>query len=317
MRGKVAIISGGSRGIGRECCLALARAGCNVAVAAKSTTDTPNLPGTIFTVAEECIEAGKAYGVEAIGVKCNLRNVEDCDALVETVVAKWGRVDVLVNNASALWWQDIVDTPMNKFDLITSINSRGTFALTKACLPHMKKNSFGRVINMSPPIRLALPHFAGHTAYNISKYSMTMVALGVAAEYVGQGITGNSVWPATVVESYASINFKLGAERDWRKATILADCVMSIVSEPDDFTGNMLIDDTYLRSKGFSDEDLVIYRCDPDHEPPRLLDQKYDGELAEIRTMAKRGDVKTLDKDLQSSSGFLETRAKFAAKSKL
>jgi len=224
-------------------------------------------------------------------------------------------VDVLINNASALWWQDVVDTPMNKYDLITSINSRGTFALTKACLPHMNKNGFGRVINMSPPIELALPNFAGHTAYNISKYGMSMVALGVAAEYQGKGITGNTVWPATVVESYASINFKLGEEKDWRKATILADCVIGIVSEPDTFTGNMLIDDTYLKQyRGFTDEDLKIYRCDPDHEPPRLLDQTKSrdkqGERAEIRTMAKRGDVKDLDQDLASSSGFSRPKSR-------
>jgi len=122
-------------------------------------------------------------------------------------------VDVLINNASALWWQDIKDTPMKKFELITEINSRGTFAITRACLPHMEKNSFGRVINMSPPIRLDLHIMAGHTAYNISKYGMSMVALGVAAEYQGEGITGNTVWPATVIESYASINFQLGERK--------------------------------------------------------------------------------------------------------
>merc|ERR1711998_777561 len=170
-------------------------------------------------------------------------------------------------------------TPMAKYDLITSINSRGTFAITKACLPHMSANGFGRVVCMSPPIRLNLDTFAGHTAYNISKYGMSMVALGVAAEFRGEGITGNTVWPATVVESYASINFKLGAPKDWRKATILADCVISIVSEPDSFTGNMLIDDKYLRSRGFTDEDFVQYRVDPNVEPPRALDQDYDGQL--------------------------------------
>ena len=166
----------------------------------------------------------------------------------------------------------------------------------------MQVNSFGRVINMSPPIRLDLEVMAGHTAYNISKYGMTMVALGVAGEFQGQGITGNSVWPATVVESQASINFQLGERKDWRKATILADCVMSIVSEPDTFTGNMLIDDTYLRSTGFEDEDFIIYRCDPSVEPPRVLDQTKDNDVAEYRTMAKRGDVKDLKQDLKNSS---------------
>jgi len=259
-------------------------------------------------VAQECIEAGKAHAVQAMGVRVDLRDVDNCATCIEEVAAKWGRVDILVNNASALWWQDIVDTPMNKYDLITGINARGTFAITKACLPHMQKNGFGRVICMSPPINISLAVMAGHTAYNISKYGMTMVALGVAGEYQGEGITGNSLWPATVVESQASINFKLGDEKDWRKATILADSVMSIVSEPDTFTGHMLIDDTYLRSTGFTSEDLVIYRCDPSHEPARVLDSSAVNheDMVDYRTMAKRGDVKDLDSDLANSSGHKE-----------
>jgi len=310
LRGKVAVVTGGSRGIGRETCLALARAGCNIAVCAKSITDTKDLPGTIYSVAKECIEAGKAHGVEAIGVRVDLRDVDNCAACIEEVAAKWGRVDILVNNASALWWQDITDTPMNKYDLITSINSRGTFAITKACLPWMTKNNFGRVICMSPPINTSLPVMAGHTAYNISKYGMTMVALGVAGEFIGEGITGNSLWPATVVESQASINFKLGDQKDWRKATILADCVMSIVSEPDTFTGHQLIDDTYLLSTGLTPEDLAIYRCDPSHEPLRALDQSAPppSDVVDYRTMAKRGDVKQLEKDLATSTGRKKSR---------
>jgi len=205
-------------------------------------------------------------------------------------------VDILVNNASALWWQDIVDTPLKKYDLITSINSRGTFAITKACLPHMKKNNYGRVITMSPPIRLN--GFAGHTAYNISKFGMTMVALGVAQEYKNTGITGNSLWPATIVESLASRNFQLGDESSWRKATILSDSVMSIIGEPNTFTGNMLIDDVYLRTKGFRDEDFVQYRCNPDVEPPRLLDMDSDSN----QVLAKRGDVKKLTSDVENST---------------
>jgi len=288
-------------------------------VAAKSTEETPNLPGTVHSVAAECIEAGKLSDptkkhapVEAMGLKCDLRSVESCEQCVEETVKRFGRVDILINNASALWWQDIQDTPMQKFDLIMGINARGTFAITKACLPHMERNGFGRVISMSPPIRLDLGAFAGHTAY-MSKYGMTMVSLGVAAEYLGKGVTGNSVWPATVVESYASINFKLGDEKDWRKATILADAAMSIISEPDTFTGHMLIDDTYLRTRGLKDEDFVQYRCDPAVEPPRVLDQTFDGDVATYGTMAKRGDVKTLDNDLSQSTGWNGT----AAKSKL
>ncbi|KAK3248536.1 hypothetical protein CYMTET_20021 [Cymbomonas tetramitiformis] len=296
LSGKVAIVTGGSRGIGREVCLSLAKAGCNVVVAAKTIKDTPSLPGTIFTVAEEV----KALGVDALPVQVDLRNVKDIEACVEKVVAHFGRIDILINNASALWWQDIADTPMNKYDLITGINSRGTFAMTKMCLPHMAKNGWGRIVNMSPPIRLDPGTLAGHTGYYISKYGMTLVALGAAAEYDGKGITANSLWPATVVESLASKNFKLGDEAMWRKASIIADATMAIISEEDTFTGHMLIDDTFLRYKGLEDKDFVKYRCDPNVEPPRVLDMEWSPE--DSRGLFKRGDVKTLQKDMDSST---------------
>merc|ERR1712037_289426 len=198
-------------------------------------------------------------------------------------------IDILINNASALWWQDIRDTPMKKYDLITSVNARGTFAMTSACLPHMEKNGWGRVITMSPPIKLN--HMAGHTAYNISKFGMTMVALGVAQEYKGKGITGNSLWPATVIESLVSKNFKLGLPQMWRKATIIADATMGIILEEDDFTGVMCIDNTYLRSqRGFEDDDFIRYRCDPEVEPPRALAGDDNDMNSSYDFAVKRGD---------------------------
>jgi NAD(P)-dependent dehydrogenase (short-subunit alcohol dehydrogenase family) len=168
LKGRVAIITGGSRGIGRECALALARLGCNIVIAAKTITPHPTLPGTIYTVAEEV----RAIGVEALPYQVDLRDAAKIEACVEAVVKKFGRVDILVNNASALWWQDIVDTPARKYDLITSINARGTFLMTRACLPHMEKNNFGRVVTMSPPIQSGVGAFQGRTAYNISKMGM-------------------------------------------------------------------------------------------------------------------------------------------------
>lgn len=165
----------------------------------------------------------------------------------------------------------------------------------------MKKNNFGRIINTSPPINLHT--MGGHTAYNISKFGMTMVALGVSQEFDAEsGITGNTLWPATVVESYASINFKLGDPEMWRKATIMADCVLAIVSEPNTFTGNQLIDDTYLLSKGYTQEDLVQYRFDPNVEPPRALDPWAGAQDQDYRNMAKRGDVKKLNQDIEQST---------------
>eukprot|EP00976_Prorocentrum_cordatum_P041941 849751-Prorocentrum_minimum.AAC.4 len=237
----------------------------------------------------------------------DMRDVEGINKCVEATMEAFGRIDILLNNASALWWQDVADTPVNKYDLITSINSRGTFFLTKACLPHMQKNGFGRIINMSPPIRLDV--LAGHTAYYISKFGMTLVALGVAAEYKGTGITANTIWPATVIESLASINFKLGDRSFWRKPSIITDCVLSVVNENDSFTGHQLIDDVYLtQHKGFSLDDLIPYRCDPRVEPPRVLDMEIEPEVG--RKMFKRGDVKKLDHDLENSLGEGAIRSK-------
>jgi len=140
----------------------------------------------------------------------------------------------------------------------------------------MAKNGFGRVINMSPPISTDFRAYQGYTAYNISKFGMTMVAMGAAAEYQGKGITGHSLWPATVIERQASKNFQLGDRAMWRKADILADCVLGLVSAPDSYTGKQLIDDEYLIAEhGFTADDMAVYRCDPDVEPPRALAESH------------------------------------------
>lgn len=188
---------------------------------------------------------------------------------------------------------------MKKYDLITGINARGSFAMTQACLPHMARNGYGRVITMSPPIVTNPAAFKSKTAYNISKMGMTMVALGAAAEGQGKGITGNSLWPATIVESQASKNFKLGDTSLWRKASILSDCVLKLCLEDESYTGHMLVDDVYLRERhGFTDEDLKQYRVDPDVDPPRILALENQDWGADFR----RGDVKKLGADLSFSS---------------
>jgi len=293
LTGKVAIITGSTRGIGKQCAIALAKQGCNIVIAAKTVTDTPNLPGTIYSVADEIAK----LGVEALPVKCDMRNLESIEECVRLTNEKFGRIDILVNNASALWWHRIDGTPMNKYDLITQINARGSFAMTRACLPIMEKGGFGRVICTSPPIQNNFEAFKGFTAYNISKFGMTMVAMGAAAEYVGKGITGHSVWPATVVESYASKNFQLGDTSMWRKADILSDVVLGLVSAPDSYTGKQLIDDEYLMEQhGLTEEDLAIYRFDPEVEPPRALDPKNKSLTATSATFS-RGDVRKLEGD--------------------
>lgn len=286
-------MTGGSRGIGREVCLALARQGCRIVVAAKTVAPQPTLPGTIYTVAAEV----EALGVEALPFQVDLRSPEAIEACVSATIERFGRVDILINNASALWWQDITDTPTNKFNLITEINARGTFLMTRACLPHMRANGFGRVVSMSPPI--TSKGMAAKTAYNISKMGMTMVALGVAQENVGLNVTGNSLWPATVIESLASINFQLGDSDMWRKAAIIADATVAICCDPN-CNNQMLIDDTYLLSRGLTENDLVRYRYNPDVEPPRLLamvemEGMSDEEAIEAGRAFRRGTVRELN----------------------
>jgi len=292
LSGKVAIITGATRGIGKACAVALAKQGCNIVVAAKTTEEDPRIPGTIYSVADELSQ----LGVQALPVKVDMRKIESVQECVRVVVEKFNRIDILINNASALWWHTIEGTPMNKYDLITQINVRGTFAMTSLCLPVMAKNGYGRVICMSPPIQTDYRAFKGFTAYNVSKFGMTMVAMGAAAEYEGKGITGNSLWPATVVESYASKNFQLGERETWRKAQVLSDAVLGLVSGPDTFTGYQLIDDVYLQEvQGLTDEDLAVYRCVPDVEPPRSLAHAADG--APRAVTITRGDVRKLEKD--------------------
>jgi len=299
LTGKVAIISGSTRGIGKACAVALAKQGCNIVIAAKTTKPEPTLPGTIYSVAEEI----EKLGVQALPVKVDMRNLDDIKECVRLTVEKFGRIDIVVNNASALWWQRMDNTPMNKYDLINQINARGSFALTSLSLPIMAKGGFGRVISMSPPIKTHYKAFRGFTAYNMSKFGMTMVAMGAASEYEGKGITGHSLWPATVIESQASENFQLGDRSMWRKAAILADAVLGLVSAPDSYTGQQLIDDEYLQAEhGLTAEDLAVYRCDPNVEPPRALagEASHMGSADAAPTFA-RGDVRRLDEDKQKS----------------
>ncbi|EER07961.1 short-chain dehydrogenase, putative [Perkinsus marinus ATCC 50983] len=271
--------------------------GAKVVVAAKTVEPTPTLPGTIYTVAREIEEAG---GV-VLPLQLDLRDAESCEKCVAAVIAKFGRIDILINNASAMWWHSMEQTPIRKFDLITSINSRGSFIMTKLCLPHMKKNNYGRVINMSPPISTHFMSYRGLTAYNISKFGMTMSALGAAAEGQGHNVTGNCLWPATVVESQAATNFELGKKDDWRKSTILADCVLCIVNDPE-LTGEMLIDDEYLTSSrvGLTQGDLAIYRKNPAVEPRRhLAEAAQKGKSFGERV--SRGDIRQVAVDKMRS----------------
>jgi citronellol/citronellal dehydrogenase len=261
--GKVAFITGASRGIGKACALRLAREGWDIVVAAKSVEENPRIPGTIHSAAREISE----LGTQVLPVQCNVRDEESVKAAVQATLDRFGGVDAVINNAGALWWRTMEETPLNRFDLVMDVNARGAYAVTLAFLPAMKTRQAGHVIMMSPPVDLSVT--PGHIAYSISKFGMTMIALGLAEEMRPHGICGTALWPRTVVESFVTINFGLGEPRFWRKADILADAVLEILNHPDRSNGRALIDEDFLREVGYTDFDR--YNC-VEGGTPLLLD---------------------------------------------
>jgi citronellol/citronellal dehydrogenase len=263
LHGRVAVITGASRGIGRALALGLARQGCAIVVAAKSTESTERLPGSIHSVAQEV----EALGVEALPVQVDVRDDAQLDAMAAQAVARFGRIDILINNAGALWWQPVSDTPLKRFDLVMGVNARAAFAACRAVLPAMRERRWGHIINMSPPIDLKFT--PGRVAYCISKFGMTLLTHGLAEEVRRDQIAVNSLWPVTIVESQASINMQLGSREHWRKPEILVDCVLRLVAkEPPAVTGQALLDEDFLRGEGVTD--VAAYACVPGPQPPRV-----------------------------------------------
>jgi citronellol/citronellal dehydrogenase len=263
MSERVAIITGASRGIGRAIALALARAGWGVVIAARSTTSTEKLPGTIHSVAAEV----EAVGGRALPVQTDVREEAQVEALAKQTLDHFGRIDLLVNNAGALHWQSLLDTPAKRFDLVMDVNARAACLCCRAVLPAMMQRRWGHIINMSPPLDLGM--VPGRIAYAISKLGMTMLTLGLAEEVRAHNIAVNSLWPVTLIESQASINWGLGTPAMWRKPDILADCVLRIVArEPAALTGQALLDEDFLRGEGVTD--FTGYACVPGTQPPRL-----------------------------------------------
>jgi citronellol/citronellal dehydrogenase len=260
---RVAVVTGSSRGIGRALAFGLARHGCNIVVAAKSTESTDKLPGSINTVAKEV----EALGVQALPVQVDVRDPEQIEALAARTAERFGRIDILINNAGALWWQPLLDTPAKRFDLVMNVNARAAFLCCRAMLPHMIAGRWGHIINMSPPLDLAM--VPGRIAYSISKLGMTLLSHGLAEEVRPHNIAVNSLWPVTIIESQASINWGLGNRATWRKADILVDCVLRLVQKPPpQLTGQALLDEDFLRAEGVSD--FSGYACVSGTNPGRM-----------------------------------------------
>jgi citronellol/citronellal dehydrogenase len=263
LQGRVAIVTGASRGIGRAIALGLAKNGCHIVVAAKSTTPTEKLPGSIYTVAQEV----EALGAQALPLQVDVRDAGRIEEMAVQTVQRFGRIDILVNNAGAWWWETLENTPLKRFDLLMGVNLRAVFATCRAVLAHMMERKWGHIINLSPPLNLAI--VSGKIAYMISKYGVTLLTHGLAEEVRGSNIAVNSLWPVTLIESQATINLGLGTPELWRKPDILADCVLRLAArEPSEMTGQALLDEDFLRAEGVAD--FSGYACVPCTNPPRL-----------------------------------------------
>jgi citronellol/citronellal dehydrogenase len=258
LAGKTLFITGGSRGIGLAIALRAARDGANIAIAAKTTEANPKLPGTIYSAAAEIEQAGG----KALAFACDIRFEEQVAVAVEACVAKFGGIDICVNNASAISLTGTEATEMKRFDLMHQVNMRGTFLVSKTCVPHLRKSANPHVLMLSPPLDMKAKWFAPHTAYTMAKYGMSLCVLGMAEEFKGE-IAFNALWPRTAIATAAMRNVLAGEEglRHCRKPEIVADAAWHVFNRPKDFSGHFLIDDSFLFENGVTDFDR--YRVDP------------------------------------------------------
>ena len=251
-KGKTIFITGASRGIGKAIALRLAAEGANIVVAAKSTTEDPKLGGTIYSAAKEIEEAGG----KALAVKCDIRDELQIQEAVDKAVETFGGIDVLINNASAISLTSTEKTEPKRFDLMHDINVRGTFFMSRACIPHLKKSANAHIITLSPPLNMDMKWFKDHIAYTLTKYNMTMIALGLAAELKPFGIASNTLWPRTTIATAAVQNL-LGGDaliNMSRTPEIVADAALVIVSKPaTTCTRNSFIDEIVLVEDGITD----------------------------------------------------------------
>ena len=249
---KVVFITGGSRGIGLEIGKRAARDGAKVVLAAKTSEPHPKLPGTIFTAAEEIIEAGG----EALPLILDVRDEENVLKAVEETVSHFGGIDICVNNASAISLTKTPDTDMKRYDLMHQINGRGTYLVSKYCIPHLKKSSNPHILNLAPPLDMKAKWFGPHLAYTMAKFTMSMCVLGMAEELKADGIAVNGLWPRTAIAT-AAVKNVLGGEELMnisRKPEIMADAAYEIfIKDSKEFTGNFCIDDLVLHESGIKD----------------------------------------------------------------
>ena len=251
-KNKTAFITGASRGIGKAIALRLAKEGANIVVAAKSVTEDPRLGGTIYSAAEEIEKAGG----KALPIQLDIRNDEQVLEAVSKAAETFGGIDILINNASAISLSPIEQTEARRYDLMQGINVRGTFFMSKACIPFLKKSTNAHILNLSPPINMIGKWFKNHTAYTMSKYGMSMIIIGLSEELKKYNIAANALWPKTTIATAAVQNL-LGGEaliKMSRTTDIIADAAYYILQRPSaSCTGNFFIDEQVLAEEGITD----------------------------------------------------------------
>ena len=250
LKGKTLFISGGSRGIGLAIALRAAADGANVVIAAKTTEPHPKLPGTIYSAAEAIEKAGG----KALPCQTDIREEDQVMRAVETAVERFGGIDILVNNASAISLTGTLETPMKRFDLMIGINLRGTYLCSRACIPHLKRAANPHILTLSPPLNLNPRWFGPHVAYTIAKYGMSLCVLGMAEEFRQDGIAVNALWPRTTIAT-AALQIIPGAQPEaGRKPEIMADAAHVVLTRDSrSLTGRFLLDEEVLREAGISD----------------------------------------------------------------
>lgn len=258
LNGKTLFITGASRGIGLAIALKAAADGANIAVAAKTVEPHPKLEGTIHTAAADIAKAGG----RALPIAVDVRDEASVQAALDETADKFGGIDIVVNNASAIQLTPVMATDMRRYDLMQQINARGTFMVSKFAIPYLTRQENPHILMLSPPLDMAEKWFAPHTAYSMAKFGMSLVVLGLAGELRGK-VAVNALWPRTTIAT-AAIKNLLGGDammRRSRKPEIIAEAAYRIFQKPKSFTGNFLIDDSFLASEGIHDFDR--YRADP------------------------------------------------------
>ncbi|XP_056288664.1 hydroxysteroid dehydrogenase-like protein 2 [Pseudoliparis swirei] len=295
LAGCTLFITGASRGIGKAIALKAARDGANIVIAAKTTQAHPKLPGTIYTAAEEV----EAAGGKALACVVDIRDEQQVEAAVQKAVEKFGGIDILVNNASAISLTGTLDTPIKKVDLMLGVNLRGTYLTSKLVIPHLLKSRNPHILNLAPPLNLNPVWFKNHTAYTMAKYGMSMCVLGMAEEFRGQ-IAINALWPKTAIQTAAMD--MLGGEdvgKQCRTSDIMADAAYAVLSRQKDYTGHFLVDEDVLREQGVVDFDQ--YAVQPGH--PLLPDFFLDAAPESlVEQMEQHGATAAFKAPASSSS---------------